>query len=204
MKNLKTTIIRRMTLLLLSGIGLFSTGCKKDNPAPAPAPIVYPEQNPIPAFRTAAGFNQQMNAVINNADNEFGIRFTPTVNGKINSVIVRIPGTRAGLRVTIWDAATQAILRTETIDVTTAGTEAVKIITPVQLLKDNEYVISMNSDDWYYRTRTNNSAATYPVTAGDIKITGYGYTNGPAQKYPAGFTVFSFAGDLSFYFQRTE
>lgn len=204
MKNQRTAMNRKVILFLLSGICLFTAGCKKDNPVPLPAPIIYLEQNPIPAYRTATGFNQQITPVINNSNFEFGIRFTPTVKGKINSIIVRIPDTRAGLRITIWDAATQSILRTESIDIINAGIETVKIITPQQLLKDNEYLISMNSNDWYYRTRTDMSAAPYPVITGDLKITGYGTLNGTTQDYPAFFTTTSYSGDLSFNFQRTE
>jgi hypothetical protein len=204
MKTKKTSMDRKFILLLITGICLFFASCKKDNPDPVPAPIIYPEQNPIPAYRTASGFDQQITPVINSSSFEFGIRFTPTVKGKINSIIVRIPDTRAGLRVTIWDAATKAILRTETIDVITAGLETVKSITPLQLLKDTEYLISMNSNDWYYRTRTDMSAAPYPIIAGDLKITGFGNVGGNTQSYPTTFETKQYSGDLSFMFQRTE
>ena len=94
------------------------------------------------------------------------------------------------------------VLRTESIDMATAGVEVTKVITALSLVKDKEYFITFNSNDWYDHRKTDNSAVTYPFTVGDVKITGYSYANGAAQTIPNLPQTTYYAGDVSFKFQK--
>jgi len=65
-------------------------------------------------------------------------------------------------------------------------------------------MITMNSDDWYRRSKINNESIVYPLTVGNIEINSYGYFNGDEQTYPNNFQTNYYAGDLAFDFERTE
>lgn len=183
-------------------IAAFSIACSKDD-SPAPTPIVYPLENPLTGFLSATGFNQTSTDQVDDGDYEFGFSFIPTVTGKITAVTVKIPDVHANLRVTIWDKTAGTVLRTETLDVATAGVQVTKEITALNLTKDKEYFISFNSNDWYNHKKSDNSAVTYPFTVGNIKITSYAYIYGTAQAMPNSSQTTYYAGDLSFKFQRT-
>ena len=107
-----------------------------------------------------------------------------------------------GMRVTIWDKIVNAVLRTETINITTANTVTTKTITALDLLKNKEYFITFNSNDRYKREKTNGSNATYPIAVGDILITGFSYQNGLSQSMPIYSVSNYMSGDCSFKFQK--
>lgn len=135
---------------------------------------------------------------------EFGLAFSPNVKGQINAITVKIPNVNSNLRVTIWDYTTQTVLRTETVNITSSNVTTTKTISPLALEKDKKYMITMNSTDWYKEHKADNSAATYPVTAGNIKIWEYRWVGGSAQTFPTNPDPTYYAGDLSFVFQQTE
>jgi hypothetical protein len=178
---------------LLVALALVFTNCSKDDDEP--------QVNPLTDYVTAAGFNEVTTDVINGGDYEFGYSFMPTVNGKIKAIVAKIPDAHTDMRVTIWDVATETVLRTELLTVE-ANVEVTKIITALSLTKNKEYMITFNSDDWYNHKRTDNSNATYPFTSGDIMITGYGYASGTAQTFPVTYPNNYYAGDVSFKFQK--
>jgi len=193
MKNL---IIKGALLaLLFTGI----IGCSKDD-NDTQSQAVAAEENPLQKYITDSGFSTTTNFV-NSGDYEFGMRFKPTTNGTINKIFVKIPDAQTNVRVTIWDVTEGIIYRTEKIASVTAGVEASKTISPLALTKDKEYMITYNTNDWYKRNKADNSAATYPITAGNISVTGYGWKSGTAQTYPTNFENNYYAGDLSFAFQ---
>lgn len=177
----------------------FTIACSKDNETNT----VYPEENPFQLFLTNSGINSTNNQLNAGQYYEAGLRFKPTVNGTINKIFVKLPDVQTNLRVTIWDAETQNILRTETIETVTAETETSKTITPLALVKNKEYTISFNTNDWYQRNNTD-SSIPYPVTAGNITITGFLSGMGTSQTYPPDSHPAAIAGDLSFAFQRTR
>ena len=183
----------------LSVLFLFVTiaSCKKSK-VPAPAP----EQNPLAGYLAATGFDQKSTANTNAGDYEFGYSFIPLVDGKMTAIIVKIPDIRTALRVTIWDKVAGTILRTETMDITSSGVEVTKTISALDLVKDKEYFITFNSNDWYDHRKTDGSATTYPITVGDIKITSYSYKSGTAQAMPNTPQLNYYAGDCSFKFQK--
>ncbi|MEO8234968.1 MAG: hypothetical protein ABI549_06100 [Flavobacterium sp.] len=193
MKTIKTTIA-------ILALAIFSISCSKDDEA-TPA-VVIPEQNPLAGYLTASGFDQALTNHINSVDYEFGYSFTPLVNGTMTAIVAKIPDIHIGMRVTIWDKVAGTVLRTESIDMIAAGVEVTKAINALTLVKDKEYFITFNSNDWYDHRKTDNSAVTYPFTIEDIKITGYSYATGTAQAIPNTPQTTYYAGDVSFKFQK--
>lgn len=193
---MKTQIL---TLMILAS-SLLSCSRSDDTPAPT----VYPEENPLSAYLTNSGFSQKFANSINAGNYEFGLKFTPSVKGKINAITVKIPDNATNVRVTIWDATAKTVLRTETIPTVTANTEVKQSITALQLAKDTPYMITFNSNDWYLRSKTDGTATTYPVTAGNIKVNGYYWISGTTQAFPTTYESTYYAGDLSFVFQQND
>lgn len=193
------TLKKLLCVALLSG-AIFS--CSKDDDNSSSTPAVT-EQNPLPGFLTTTGFNQKTTNYVNSGDYEFGITFVPLANGKMTALMTKIPDVHTSMRVTIWDKTTATVLRTELIDVTSSGVEITKNITPLDLVKDKEYVLTYNSNDWYDRRKTDGSVVAYPVTVGDIKVLSYGYKSGTAQVLPDVFPLNYYAGDLTFKFVKS-
>ena len=199
----KTRKLFLKSALLLS-LSLSVTNCSKDDdPVPTPPEVLAPLQDPFPGYLAASGFNQKRTAVASSDnDGELGYSFIPLVNGKMTAIVVRIPDVRLGMRVTVWDKVNGTILRTELLDVSSSGVEVIKQITALDIVKDKEYFITMNTNDWYNYRRTDNTAVTYPFTVGDIKITSYSYKSGTAQLMPNISVPSHCAGDCSFKFQK--
>lgn len=179
----------------------FASCSKDDEPTPAPV-VVIPEQNPLLGYLAASGFDQKTTNYVNSGDYEFGYSFVPLVNGKMTAIVAKIPDAHLGMRVTIWDKVAGTVIRTENIDITAANTEVTKAITALDLVKDTEYFITFNSNDWYDHRKTDGSNVTYPFTVGDIKITSYSYKSGTAQAIPNTPQTNYYAGDCSFKFQK--
>jgi hypothetical protein len=111
--------------------------------------------------------------LIADSDFEFGFSFIPTVAGQINAIVARIPDANPTLRVTIWDFDTETVLKTVTLNVAAANSTATLEITPLVLEKNKKYMITMNSNDYYERYKTDETDAIYPISAADINVTGY-------------------------------
>lgn len=189
------------TSALLLSCSLIITNCSKEDDT-APPEVLAPLQDPLPGYLTTTGFDQTSFNKINDIDYEIGYSFIPLVNGKITAIVAKLPDARLGTRITIWDKAAGTVIRTEAIDVPTAGVEVIKQITAVDLIKDKEYVISMNSNDYYLRRKTDQTSTTYPLTIGDIKITSFAVTEGLTQVIPSFPLYDRYAGDFSFKFQK--
>lgn len=193
---LKGQFIMAMILLLAA------TSCRKDDDNPEPVVPVYQLENPLVAYHTAAGFTTTNN-FINAGSYEFGLVFSPNVKGNIKGITAMLPDVNANLKVTIWDFDTKTVLRTEMVNVASANTAVTKEISDLPLEKDKKYVITMNSNDWYQRRKADNSNATYPITAGNIKIHDYRWVGGATQTFPTNISLNYNGGDLSFNFQQT-
>lgn len=190
MKILKSTIV----ILLV----FFASSCSKDE---SETPIVYGEENPLFGFISRVpNIQPYVDAVEGIA--QTGYIFKPTVKGKINTLTVKIPAANSALKVFIWDKGTIALVRSEVVNVTTANTEITKIISPLTLEKDKEYLITIYTDDYYYH-QTNSGAVSYPVIVGNIQI--LGTRSGFGELFPqAGGSSNGYSGDIGFNFQRTE
>jgi hypothetical protein len=197
MKTLKTKIsILAVALLTILG------SCSKDDAPTIPPIIVAPEQRPLFGYLAASGFNQTTTSFVNSNDLEVGYSFIPLTNGKITAIIARIPDVRGSLRATIFDKATGGILRTEILNSAAAEIEVVKTIAPLDLIQGKEYVISINSNDFFVHKRTDNADVSYPFTIGDIKITALLADLGTNQVMPAPANLDRYVGDVDFKFQK--
>lgn len=194
MKTLKTIF----TLLLVT---ISITSCSgdddKDN---TPA---FETENPLAVYYTKTGFSTVTN-FINAGDYEFGLVFTPTVKGNLKAITLKLPAANPTLRVTIWDYASKAVLRSETINVETADLKVTKEISVLGLEKDKKYLITMNSNDWYKKNKEDLTNVTYPIVAGNITFNEYRWIGGKGQTFPTNVSADYNAGDLSFEFQQTE
>jgi hypothetical protein len=192
------TSILKVALILLLALSL--TNCSKDDD-----PAAIEEQNPFTGYLTATGFNEKTTELIDEpAFGERGFSFIPLATGKITAIVVKMPTAHPEMRVTIWDKAAGTVIRSEIINITTAKTEITKVIAPLDLIKDKEYFFTFNNNDRYRRERTDGSSTTYPITVGDIKITGFSWINGTEQVMPGNSVLNYISGDCSFKFQKTE
>lgn len=185
------------TILLTAALAISCSNDDKDNTPK------FETENPLAAYYTKTGFTTVSN-FINSGDYEFGLVFTPTVKGKMKAITLKLPATNPSVRVTIWDFATKAVLRSETLNIATADVEVKKEISELALEKDKKYLISMNSNDWYKKSKADNSNAVYPIVAGNITFSEYRWLSGTAQTFPTTVANSYNAGDLSFDFQQTE
>ena len=187
----------KLTIAILI-IFYFTSACSKDEPN---APVeVFPEQNPLPSYLAFTGFNLAI--PMNGSYAEFGYSFIPLVNGKITAIVVKTPNPNAAMRITFWDKSTGTPVRTQILNIPTAGVELIQPISALDVVKDKEYLISLNSNDWYVHKKSSGLAASYPFIIGDIKITGYSYKFGTAQEMPNTPSNFFYEGDCSFKFQK--
>jgi hypothetical protein len=197
------TMSKVKNVLMIALLIFGAVSCKKNKAEPAPT--VYPEESFFDGYLNSTGFSENSLPRVNNFGNlEFGLEFKPTVKGKITSLLVKLPAVRTNLRVTIWDKATQLPIRTETVNVAVANTQYDFDIADLELVKDKEYAITMNSNDYYARNKTNQSAATYPVVSGNITIISYKYADGTAQTYPTTALTNFYRGDFSFKFRQID
>jgi hypothetical protein len=196
MKTLKTIF----TIMLLT---IFTASCSSDNDNDSDNTPKFETENPLAAYYTQAGFTTVSNFV-NSGDYEFGLVFTPTVKGKIKAITLKLPAAVPAVRVTIWDYASKAVLRSETLNVATADVQVSKEISELALDKDKKYMITMNAKNWYKKSKADNSNAVYPIVVKNITINEYRWLSGTAQTFPTNVSSSYNAGDLSFDFQQTE
>ncbi|WP_029271675.1 DUF4082 domain-containing protein [Flavobacterium sp. KJJ] len=191
------------TIFTILTVALLTFSCSSDDDKDK---VTYNEENPLDAYMAASGFSQKAVDVKNSGIYEYGFSFKPTVTGKIKSLMVKIPDVNSALRITLWDVATKTVIKSETLNVATANVTVEKTISPIALTKDKEYFFTVNSDDWINRTKTDGSAATYPIVAGNITITGYAYISSTAAEtiFPTNARNTYYAGDITFKFQQTE
>jgi hypothetical protein len=200
MKTLKTKI-SILTITLFASSILFISCSKKDEPVPVAK--VYQEENFLDTYLALTQFNQNTSNV-NTGSVEIGPEFTPLVTGKITSLKVKLPTVNTTLRITLWDKSAGTILKTETVNIATANTLLTFDISDIGLIKNKSYILSVNSTNFYQRTKTNNSDAIYPVIAGNIRIDGIKGLAGTNQIIPSISFLNLYLGDFSFNFQQTE
>jgi hypothetical protein len=192
---MKKQILNKSVLLVLLTMAIFS--CRKKDP-------VYTEESFSEGYLNQTGFLEVTTPGINSSDFEMGLEFKPTVNGKITSLLVKLPDARTNLRITIWDKATKLPLRTEIVNVAAANTQYNFDINDFELQKDKEYAISMNSNDYYLRRKTSGASVVYPIAIGNITILGFGYGLGVAQTYLPRKDDGYYGGDCFFKFIQTN
>ena len=200
-KFMNAQLLKSAAMALVVCAGVVACKDKDKAPAPATATVSAPLQDPLAGYLAASGYDQEVMSVIDGDYYEFGYSFIPLVNGKITAIVVKIPDVHMELKVTVWDKAAGKVLRTESVDVANANVEVIKQIAALDLVKDKEYIISMNGNDWYSHYKTSRASADYPFTVGDIKITSYGSSFGTEQTMPQPYSL-AYSGDCSFKFQK--
>jgi hypothetical protein len=185
--------IKILTVLFV--IGLITYGCSDDKDEK------YPVVDPYELYLTNTGFSVTSNFV-NSSSYEFGLVFSPKYNGTINALKLKLPAVSNSVRITIWDYETKEPIRTEIVNVAEANVLTVKNIEKLNVQKDKKYLISMNSDDWYRRIRSDNANAPYPIESGNIVFYEYRWLSGSGQVFPTIVSLNYNAGDLSFEYQR--
>ncbi len=164
----------------------------------------YSEENPLPGFLSVTGFNNKTITYIDdNTAYECGLEFTPTVNGNINAIVLKIPKTVNNIRVTIWDAETISPIRTEYVNVTVANANNRKNISPIQLTANHIYAITMNTHNYYIK-HNDYQSVSYPITSGHIIINKTLHHPEVNQVLPTFAPVNAHQGDCSFIFQQTN
>ena len=196
---MKVTIFKLCMILLI--MPLVSSCSKDDDGDSGPT---YNEENFMESYLTSTGFNQAKSDFVDSGNYEFGLDFTPLVKGKITSLKVNLPAVNNSLRITIWDKAASTIIKTEIVNVSTANTDFTFDIVDLELVKNKEYSITMNSNDWYNRVKTDGTDAVYPITAGNIQLDRYRWGSGVAQNLPGSISSNYYAGDLSFNFIQID
>ena len=199
---MKTTKIKLLIILLIAS---FTHSCSKDDEKIlAPIPVVYEEENPLTRFLTTSGLDQQSYEVNGLSNQEAGFSFRPTVKGRINALVLKSHRTYI-TRVTIWNKLTETVLRTELVNINVANADVIIQIPPLELEINKEYFISINNKYWFERYRTDAGVINYPISAGNISITGCRRIHdGINQTFPSQALTNSYKGDCSFKFQRTE
>jgi hypothetical protein len=191
-------ITMKKTIIVVAIIfSLFS--CSKDDEA---TPVTYQEENPIPTFLANSGFNfSRATTSLGSSTYETGFSFIPKVKGKITAIVAKLHVANPNLRVTIWDKATGTAIVTNYMNISSANTEVRTSITEVVLQKDKEYVFSIKNYYFYNYQKQNIADQVYPITAGNISITGSLYGD---NSMPNVLISNLFRGDYSFIFQQTE
>ncbi len=181
---------------------VISVSCRKNNDPP----VVYDAENPLPGFLSTSGFNEhQDEAVFMIANKEYGFSFTPTVKGKILAFIVNTPEPGDSIDVRLYDNATTALIHTEIINIPTANIETAKYL-PVAygLEKNREYTITLTTAKAIFRYRNDWGNITFPITSGNILITGVASKPSITSTFPTTNAYNGYLGDITFKFQRTE
>jgi hypothetical protein len=188
--------------IVFTCLTLAIVSCKKDKEETATP--TYADEAFVDGYLNTSGFSQKTSTFVNSGNYEFGVEFKPLVKGKITSLIAKLPDVRTDLKITIWDKATTSVLRTEVVNVAAANTLYNFDIADLDLVKDKEYAITMNSNDWYDRRKTDGTTTTYPISSGNIQILSYKWISGATQTYPSTIANTYYAGDCYFKFQQTN
>jgi Domain of unknown function (DUF4082) len=189
MKSIKKTFV----ILLIT---FFSFSCSKSDDNNTKK---YPEENFISQFLIKSGVGDPID--FPDRDNfEVGFVFKPIVNGKINSLVIKVPQANNSLKVTLWDKVTGDIIKVEIVNVG-AGANTIKVIDPIPLVKDKEYVLSFTAKS-YYGYYVSQDYIHYPINCGNISIIDSVSTTGANMMPISPSTLFY--GNLSFNFQQTE
>jgi hypothetical protein len=200
MKILKTTI----AILMLTV--LFVSCSKNEETPPTKNLVIFPEENFLDSFLNTSGLVQVNTPQITNPIYyTWGFSFKPKVNGTINSIVIKLPSSDGDVKVRIWKVSTQTLLKETSVLVATNNLVVTKSIEKLPLLKEEEYIITMDANSYFERKRSDNQSVNYPIEANNIKITGI-LNRSVTNTFPglSDARRAYYFGDLSFNFQQTE
>ncbi|MFC6267494.1 DUF4082 domain-containing protein [Frigoriflavimonas asaccharolytica] len=195
-------LFSKMLLIFVFMFALES--CRKDNDELIIPTVVYAVESPMSAYM--ASLSDTTPNTVNGANYEVGVVISPKVQGNLNALQIKLPIINNAVRVTIWDTSTQAIIRTEVVDVNANNTVITKNIAALALQKDKQYTVTMNVAGYYYYGSSAGPALTsYPLTIGNIIYNNFIYGTGvaAAAAYPTITSAGEYAGELNVVFQQT-
>lgn len=192
-------------ILVISIMCLLTLSCSKDDDDSTNAPV-YIKENFLSAYLEATGFNQEESPQIDRAITYIiGLEFNPKVTGKITLLKVSLPDVKEALSITIWNKESSTVIKTAQVEVTSADTEFIADIEDLELIKDVTYAITMETNDYYVRKRTDEAEVVYPILVGNIQIDAYKWRGASLDpQYPTQLAQSYYSGDLSFDFIQTE
>ena len=133
---------------------------------------------------------------------EMGVKFTSAYKGKITKIYLNV-GFKDSYLVTLWKVSDKSIVASKYVTCTST-TNFSSVDQDIPIEPDTEYIISVNSSNYYY---VNSTAALYPFTNGSITLLEYYFHIGSSQVFPEtlnGNDKKSLHGYVDFNFQRTE
>lgn len=187
MKTLKLLTVIFLTTLLLS--------CSKNKEDEE----LYMEITPQYPMKTLLenGVMELKGTKVNSPNTfELGYEFKTFKNGKITAFNVRIPDSEE-IRVTLWDAETEEIIYTEYVQ-TTADLISTIEINPINIISGKNYVISLNTNDYY--AFNDNGNQIFPTETNDVFILNYRVKTSTIQQFPSFSSESSYLGvvDIKF------
>ena len=160
------------------------TNCKKNHP-----PVnQYPAEEFGTSFLAVTGFDSTR-SINNGADVETGIEFKPNVKGKMTAFVFTIPNPNPALQITLWRKyPTPTVMRTYTVNASSAGNQSFQLSSGVELIKDSTYLLSMFTKDFYSHLNKSGASTMYPKVIGNLTILNFGYSSMigqvAGQRYP--------------------
>jgi hypothetical protein len=203
--------MKKIIIALASLLFLYSCSHKSSSPQATRSENVkmkditstYPVENPLAGYLKAAGYKMNgKSSEIGVPSDEVGFSFKPICNGIITAITVKIPAVRQNLPITIWDKESVRKLVNEEVNVSVADKQFTFPIKPLRVVKNNEYIISMNTNSYYGEYKP--AGATYPAKVGNILVTNFCYNDGVQKKIPIRNDVNHYKGNISFNFQKID
>lgn len=200
--------MKKISLLLLCCIILFTFGCKKDNDKK--------EEETIETTIT----ENVMESVVKNATAvdsirtmqagalEFGHQFFLSRDGKITALGCRFPTKNIPYTINLWDFNSKALLASATVTPADSLSFSYSAITPVAVSANTKYLVSVNNfaggavQPFFLGTKKGGGESLYPFTEGSVTFEGVYYVKSdkalfpdlpnPSQKIIAGISDFIF------------
>jgi hypothetical protein len=192
-----SSIFRKILFATLAVFTLTTISCRKDDDAPAPAP---PKFDFLPGYLSASGFDKNQKFASASGPNfEYGLVFSPQVDGKMLNVKVNVPLAES-VRVTLWDYTTQTVLSSTTLT-SVADQWVTKDFGNYTLEKNKNYLLSINNKGYNYRSIAAGGSTNYPITYDKFVVYGFQYKSTSQQLFPTSVTTSYYSGDVSFDFQ---
>ncbi len=176
-------------------ITLSSACTKKSNTISVP----QPEINPIKHTESQTVYSYRYLNSGYTSSYEHGITFSSNTNGKITKVGGKVYKA-ANYRITVWDDSTKNILNTTYVDLDSTDYKYVNI-TPISVLANKRYVISINVLKYAFEIRDNTVSDFMPFYTNGITIHYYSDAKTSNQTFPDRFTyTYKMAGLVDFTF----
>ena len=137
--------IKIITVLFLT---IISISCSKDDDSTPPT--VYESEDFYDGFITKAGLFSGSTVTGNPDFFEIGLVFKPLVTGKITQLRINIPTIQTPTLVTLWDKSTKTKIKSVNCGTIGISEDTPFDINDIVLVKNKEYVISMNVSKYFY------------------------------------------------------